>query len=85
MDPFLERPALWPDVRNSLIVALRDALQPRARPDYYVAIVERTYIVEPGELVLAGPAGAAVIGPSRGEAGEMGAMIVELVTHHFKM
>lgn len=78
MDPFLERPALWPDVCNSLIVALRDALQPRARPDYYVAIEERACIVEPGALALAGPADAAVIRPSRGEAGEMGAMIVEL-------
>lgn len=86
MDPFLECPALWPDVHNSLIVALRDALQPQVRPDYYVAIEERTYIVEPGELVLAGRADAAVIRPSRGEApegqpqrtGEMGGMIVEL-------
>lgn len=86
MDPFLERPALWPDVHNSLIVALRDALQPRARPDYYVAIEERACIVEPDELALAGRADAAAIRPSRGEApegqpqraGEMGAMIVEL-------
>jgi len=86
MDPFLERPALWPDVHTSLIVALRDALQPQVRPRYYVAIEERTYIVEPGEVALVGRADAAVIQPSGGETpvgqpqrvGEAGAIIVEL-------
>ncbi len=63
MDPYLERAALWPDVHNSLIVALRDELQPLLRPRYYVSIEERTYMVEPGELVLAGRADVAVVRP----------------------
>lgn len=65
MDPYLEQPALWPDLHNSLIVALRDDLAPRLRPRYYVAIEERTYTVEPGDLLLAGRADVAVVGPSR--------------------
>ena len=54
MDPCLENPELWPDVHNGLIAALRDELSPRLRPNYYVALEERTYLEEPGELVLVG-------------------------------
>ena len=54
MDPYLENPELWPDAHNGLIAALRDDLSPRLRPSYYVALEERTYLEEPGELVLVG-------------------------------
>lgn len=54
MDPWLENPALWPDVHNSLIAALRDDLAARVSPRYFVAIEERTYLEEPDELVLVG-------------------------------
>jgi len=50
----LENPELWPDVHNGLIAALRDELSPLLRPNYYVALEERTYLEEPGELVLVG-------------------------------
>ncbi|HEX9926523.1 MAG TPA: DUF4058 family protein [Anaerolineae bacterium] len=46
MDPYLERPDLWPDVPNSLITALRNDLAPKLRPDYYLAIEERLYLAE---------------------------------------
>ncbi|MBX0329706.1 DUF4058 family protein [Oscillochloris sp. ZM17-4] len=68
MDPYLEQPAIWPDLHNSLIVALRDDLAPQLRPRYYVAIEERTYTVEPGDLLLAGRADVAVVGPAYGAA-----------------
>jgi hypothetical protein len=54
MDPYLERPALWPDVHNSLIAALRDDLAPRLRPRYVIAVEERTYNYEGGALTFAG-------------------------------
>jgi len=54
VDPYLENPELWPDAHNGLIAALRDELSPRLRPSYYVALEERTYLEEPGELVLVG-------------------------------
>ncbi len=50
MDPCLEHPALWPDLHNSLIIALRDALVPRLRPRYYVAVAERIYTFSRGSL-----------------------------------
>ena len=31
MDPYLEHPALWPDLHNSLIAAIRDELSPKRR------------------------------------------------------
>lgn len=44
MDPYLEHPARWPNVHNSLISAMRDALIQVLRPRYWVSLEERTYI-----------------------------------------
>ncbi len=60
MDPYLEQRALWPNVHNSLITALRDYLTPRLRPRYFVAIEERTYIDSAGGLTFASRPDAAV-------------------------
>lgn len=74
MDPYLEHPALWPDVHNGLIAALQETLAPQLRPRYYVAIEERTYVDEASELALVGRPDVAVVrnrggGPSaRSEA-----------------
>jgi hypothetical protein len=46
MDPYLENPALWPDVHQSLITYIRDTLQPELRPNYLARIGERVYIAE---------------------------------------
>ncbi len=54
MDPYLEQRALWPDVHNSLITALRDDMAPRLRPRYFVAVEERTYIDGSRGLTFAG-------------------------------
>ena len=61
MDPYLERADLWPDVHNSLIMALRDYLAPRVRPRYYVSIEQRTYKQEPGGLSFSGRPDVAVV------------------------
>ncbi|MBI3359824.1 MAG: DUF4058 family protein [Chloroflexi bacterium] len=44
MDPWLEHPALWPDVHQRLITSLAEYLGPILRPRYYVAVETRTYI-----------------------------------------
>lgn len=62
MDPYLEHPDPWPDVHNSLIAAMRDALAPQVRPRYRVVLEERTYVAEPPELVLVGRPDLAVVG-----------------------
>jgi len=46
MDPYLEAPSLWPDVHQSLITYIRDAIQPAVRPRYHARIGERLYVVE---------------------------------------
>jgi hypothetical protein len=66
MDPYLERASLWPNVHNSLIVALRDELAPRLRPRYYVAVEERTVRLEPEDLAFATRPDVAVVRPQRG-------------------
>ena len=43
MDPYLEEPTRWPDVHQSLITYIRDALQPRVRPRYHARMGERDY------------------------------------------
>ncbi len=53
MDPYLERPDLWPHVHSRLIVALADDLAPRLRPRYYVAVEERLTRAAPADLSFA--------------------------------
>lgn len=71
MDPWLERGDVWPDVHNSLIAAMRDALSPLVRPRYFVALEERTYLEEAEDLVLVGRPDLALVdrraGRDRGE------------------
>lgn len=47
MDPYLEDPAIWPDVHHGLISAIRSVLQPRLRPRYTARIDVRLVIEEP--------------------------------------
>ena len=61
MDPYLEHSDVWPDVHNSLIIALRDYLAPRVRPRYYVSIEQRAYKQEPGGLSFLGRPDVAVV------------------------
>ena len=47
MDPWLERPSLWPGVHAQVISTLRELLTPQLRPRHYFADIEsRVYIVE---------------------------------------
>jgi hypothetical protein len=45
MDPWLEDPDLWPDVHNSLIVSIRDALAPLVIPRYLVRVESRMTVL----------------------------------------
>jgi hypothetical protein len=44
MDPWLELPALWLDVHNSLITAIRENLASKVAPKYFVGVEQHTYI-----------------------------------------
>ena len=46
MDPYIERPAPWPDFHDSLIAALRGVLQPLLQPKYAALTQDRLYVVE---------------------------------------
>jgi hypothetical protein len=61
MDPYLEHPALWPDVHNSLITAIADVLAPQLAPDYYVGVERRAYLLKPDDVVFVGRPDIAVI------------------------
>jgi hypothetical protein len=54
LDPYLEHPALWPDLHNRLIAALADDLSARVAPPYYVALERRTYLLKADDLVFVG-------------------------------
>src|SRR5436309_5412830 len=47
MDPYLEDPVLWTGVHASLIVYIRDQLQPLLLPRYIAAIEERVFLEGP--------------------------------------
>jgi hypothetical protein len=61
MDPYLEHPSLWPDVHNSLITAIRDALTPLVAPRYYIGLERRTYLLKPDDVVFVGRPDVAVV------------------------
>ena len=55
MDPYLETPALWPDVHHGLISVIRELLNRQLRPRYSTQIEERVYISDendPGRSVI---------------------------------
>lgn len=54
MNPYLEHPELWPEVHSRLIVAIADALAPKLRPKYRVAIEKRVYQTTGEESLLVG-------------------------------
>jgi hypothetical protein len=44
MDPFLESPDVFPDLHDSLISGIRDAVNSQLRPPYYSAIASRVLV-----------------------------------------
>jgi hypothetical protein len=50
MDPWLEDTDLWPDVHNSLIVSIRDALTPLVIPRYFVRVESRMTVLTGEDL-----------------------------------
>jgi hypothetical protein len=46
MDPYLEDPAIFPDLHDSAITYLRESLQARLPPGYYAALGSRVWIEE---------------------------------------
>jgi len=56
MDPYLEEPSLWPDVRSGLIVAISEALAASVVPDFIVWIRQRVYTVDAEEWARQGVA-----------------------------
>jgi hypothetical protein len=56
MNPYLERPELWAEVHNRLIVAIADVLGPQLRPKYRVGLEKRVYqAIEPESLLVGIP------------------------------
>lgn len=55
MDPYLEAPAIWPDVHHELISQIRSALNPSLRPHYVARVELRVYVTsqdDPGIEVI---------------------------------
>jgi hypothetical protein len=54
MDPWLEHPALWPDVHNRLIASIADAMAPALAPKYFIGLEQRIYHLSPSNAKLIG-------------------------------
>lgn len=63
MDPYLERPTLWPDVHFEIMRSIRAALTPKVAPHYYVAIEQRTYIAYADSTSFLGRPDVVLVGP----------------------
>ena len=79
MDPYLEHPALWPDVHHGLIEALRNALAPLLRPRYRIAVEERVYVTHiEGPFFIGRPDVSVIsVDPSNGPAASAAVALVE--------
>ena len=44
MDPYLEKPSLWPDLHHDLISEIKTALNGNIRPKYFARVETRVYI-----------------------------------------
>lgn len=54
MDPYLEDPALWPNIHGRLIVAIADALSSQILPKYQPIIEESAYRIRGNSSVMVG-------------------------------
>jgi hypothetical protein len=45
MDPYIERPPIWPDFHDALVATIRGLLQPLLRPRYVALMQDRIYVV----------------------------------------
>ncbi len=52
MDPYLEEPQIWTGVHATLVVYIRDVLQPALRPRYIAAVEERVYVEGPDREII---------------------------------
>ena len=46
MDPYIEKPPIWPDFHDAFVAAIRGLLQPQLRPRYVALMQERWFVVE---------------------------------------
>ena len=46
MDPYIERPAIFPDFHDRLVTRICETLQPLLRPRYVALVRDRLYVVE---------------------------------------
>lgn len=94
MDPWLENSSLWPGVHASLIIYLRDQLQPLLRPHYIAAVDERVFVTKICREIIpdvvirprsAQPsAGAtAILEPPAPSADVDDAVVLELIDHEY--
>ncbi len=83
MDPFLEDPAVFPDLHDSLIYCLREALNVVLPPSYHAGIASRVWLeasqrrIGPDVKVLHGP--QPVNGGATGGSGGGGVAVAEAV------
>jgi len=52
MDPYLERPVLWPGLHNRFVIYLANALRPRLRPRYVASVQARVYVEFPPRQIV---------------------------------
>ncbi len=74
MDPFIERPAIWPDFHDRLISSIVGYLQPLLRPKYAALTQDRLFLVQSDRPIY--PDVAVVQSPLPGWSGSTGAVAV---------
>jgi hypothetical protein len=77
MDPYIERPEIWPDFHDSLIAHIRGMLQPLLRPRYVALTQDRLYVVESERPIRPDVAVVRTSAPDRPAGGATGVLEVD--------
>lgn len=83
MDPWLEHPALWPDVHDRLLAAICDEVTPLVAPKYYVALGRRTYLLQPDDIVFVGRPDVSVVSQRAPAAVDVEIAVSDKVTENY--
>jgi hypothetical protein len=80
MDPYIERPAIWPDFHDRLIASIVGKLQPQLRPRFAAVTQDRLYLVESDRAVYPDVAIIETPQPNRRDGGSTAVLEVDAPT-----
>jgi len=78
MDPYIERPAIWPDFHDRLIPLIAGLLQPMLKPRYVALMQDRWFVVESNRPIRPDVAVIRTNKPKRSKSSQSSAAVLDV-------